>query len=521
MKTTNSSRYILFLFILVKGSVALAQTGPVAGDIYREYSVNLKTGNNWRVTDPNVTWPDAAPFLPNPVLSIQIDDLEGAVRAEALMDIWGGHPGTSNKRFRFNNREWMRIPEIPTIDVDPECVMSQYNVIMDIPLEYLKQGYNTFEGTSGGQICASFNWGQWGWYVMIVRIYYGSEKPHTSGSIEYPASGSVIKDNPEISVSVEKEEDVSEIQILGKYRGYDERGQGYYEDWHRAYHGVNIEGHIGTVANRPFKQVWDTEWVPDQEPGKIEFLARIKNKKGMWYVTKLVNNISLDRKGSHSLKMFTPTEVPRPFWVRSNDGGTPKTQTCLVAIPDLQGAAEARLFHRTWNAADDADARGTVSHPLLVNGYGFKTFGKNHNFALSNVSIPVENLKEGQNFVSYSSNTTHHGIEILWPGPAIMVRYEGVSSNIQIENNQDSGSFTSFPNPFSGNTTFQFDLHRPERVSLALYTLNGELVSTLLKTKLNAGRHELDFDGKDLSPGMYFARLDTGQKNEMLKILIK
>lgn len=415
---------LLTFLVLVHLSIsAFSQTGPKPGDIYKEYSLNLKTGNNWRVTDPTVTREDALPFLPNPVLSINIDDLSGAVRAEVLMDIWGGHVGTSNKRFRFNSNEWIRITELPTINLQPECYMSQYNVVMDMPLNYLVQGTNTFEGTSGGQICNSFNWGQWGWYVMTVRVYYGSDKPHTKGNISYPLSGSSIQDNPEIVVAVDNPANVQQVQILGKYFGYDENGDGNYHDWHHAYHGPNIESHIGTSTTSPFKSTWNTTWVPDQQQGGVSFMARIRGTNGVWYVTDIAENITLDRTSGPSVKMYTSIDIPLNFVVRQNNNGTPRTKGCKIPVTDLEEATEARLFHRTWNGADDDAARGTILLPMEVNGTGFKTFGINHNFALSSVVIPTGILKSGLNDVTYSSNTVHHGIEVLWPGPAIMVRY--------------------------------------------------------------------------------------------------
>jgi len=72
------------------------------------------------------------------------------------MDIWGGHAGTTGKKFRFNDNPWMDVPDVPTIEENAECYMTEYNVIMEIPLEYLQVGKNTFEGNSGGQTCHDF-----------------------------------------------------------------------------------------------------------------------------------------------------------------------------------------------------------------------------------------------------------------------------------------------------------------------------------------------------------------------------
>ena len=422
-KYSNLNLLIAFLIISSSPGIVNAQSGPMPGDIYKEYAVNLNEGKNWRITDPDAKNTGALAFLPNPLLGIVIDDLDGAVKAEVLMDIWSGHAGTSNKRFRFNNNDWIHIPEVPTIALQPECYYAQSNVIMEIPLEYFVHGNNTFEGTSGGQTCFGFNWGQWGWYVMMVRIYYGPDKSHNKASITYPVSNTTITDNPEIIVSPDNPDEVDQVQILGKYFGYDQRGLGHFYDWHWAYHGSVLEGHLGTVNTAPYKTTWNTTWVPDQETRAISFMARVKDKNSVWYVTDIVENISLDRSAGTSIKMYSSIDVPKRFTVRKLGNGDPKIMGCNIEITDLELATEAKFFHRTWNAADDDAARGSITFPLLINGTGYKTFGLNHFFSLSGFNLPISNLVTGPNNISYTSNTSHHGIEVMWPGPAIMVKY--------------------------------------------------------------------------------------------------
>jgi hypothetical protein len=419
-------RILLFLLILsltlmIPGKVS-SQKGPQAGDIYREYALNLKNGNWWRVTDPDAGHPGAAAFLPNPLLEIHIEDLEGAVRAEVMMDIWGGHAGTSGKKFRFNEHIWMDVPDIPTIPLRAESYLTEYNVILELPLQYLREGKNTFEGTSGGQITYDFNWGQWGWYVMMVRIYYGPGEPHTAGQITWPESGSRISDNPEIVISPEDPGKVNEIQVIGKYYGYDENGDGLYYDWHRSYHGTQMEGHIGSLVQSPYHLTWDTRFVPDQETAGISLVARIRDKSGIWYVTDIVDNIHLERPDTLSVRMYTSYDIPEKFTVRAG-----KTLSCKNEIETLDKAIGCRLYHRTWNAGDDHAAGGHIDKPLSINGRHFKCYGKNHFYALSTVEIPVSNLIWGINEIAYTSDTEHHGIEILWPGPAFIIRYHPTS----------------------------------------------------------------------------------------------
>ena len=120
------------------------------------------------------------------VLSISIGDLQNAVRAEAVIDLWQGHTGTTGKKIRFNANTWISIPDLNTPPTSGECYNGQYNVVVDIPLAHLVQGTNLFEGTNGGQTCHDFGWGQHGMNGIIIRIYYSSSKPHPTGAITSP-----------------------------------------------------------------------------------------------------------------------------------------------------------------------------------------------------------------------------------------------------------------------------------------------------------------------------------------------
>ena len=67
------------------------------------------------------------------------------------------------------------------------------------------------------------------------------------------------------------------------------------------------------------------------------------------------------------------------------------------------------------------------------------------------------------------------------------------------------------PNPFNPATTLRFDLPGRSEVSLAIYDIQGRLVRTLAHGALDAGQHELAWDGRadsgaPTASGVYFAR---------------
>ncbi len=400
------------------------ELGPQPGDVYREFSVHNGGNFAWRVTAEDVKRKDAKKFLPNPILDLKVYDLKGAVRAEALIDRWGGHHGTKDKRIRFNENAWISVPELSTVSTGkhPSEYYSQDNPIIPVPLEDLKVGINKVEGGIGPGNVGHW-WGQWGLYSVILRVYYAPDKIEwASGKIVQPAAGATIGEDSE--VIVECSTNTARVDVIAWYDGYDDNGDGVYLDWHRTYHqplrgmAAEMRDHVGTVirpAGSPalWKTTWNTRFVPDQAPGQVRFISRIQHENGIWSVSEPVEGLSLVRQGVQ-VKQYRATEVPPSFGVRNGS-----TKTCQIPIPkeaNLENAQQAVLHYRTWNGYDH-------SHdPFKLNGHSHKNEGLNHHFDYDLLPIDVSELKH-ENTFSVHSETKHHHLEVLWPGPALTVRY--------------------------------------------------------------------------------------------------
>jgi hypothetical protein len=394
--------------------------GPGAGDVFRETRRAIYQGEDWRVTDPDATAEGADEFLPNPVLSLEVPDLTGAVRAEMIIDRWGGHPGTSNKWIRLGGASWLYLPELAAIpSSNPECYMYEDNLMIDIPLDQLQAGTITLEGTADRQICYNFNWGQWGWFGVVMRVYYDGSVAHPTGSIVSPAAGETVVDAVDITVSAAAAGAVEEVHVLAYYEGHDTDGDGVFADWHRTYFRpraattISLNGIVGTATSAPYEVNWDVDWIPDQQPGSVKLQARILDDTGMWYVTDFVENLSLQHSDG-VVKMYSMDSLPTSFWVRAG-----QSQTAEFTIPpgdDLTAATSARMLVATWNGRDT----GRID----INGlWQVSNFGASHFYLLDEFTLPVSALYQGVNEVTISASTVHHGMEVLWPGPMFFVRY--------------------------------------------------------------------------------------------------
>jgi Secretion system C-terminal sorting domain len=82
--------------------------------------------------------------------------------------------------------------------------------------------------------------------------------------------------------------------------------------------------------------------------------------------------------------------------------------------------------------------------------------------------------------------------------------------------------FQNYPNPFNPITTIYFYTPIKDFVELKVYNLNGVEIKTLIKEELENGYHKIDFDGSNLSSGVYFCKIHTNNFNKTIKMsLIK
>lgn len=83
----------------------------------------------------------------------------------------------------------------------------------------------------------------------------------------------------------------------------------------------------------------------------------------------------------------------------------------------------------------------------------------------------------------------------------------------------------AIPNPMRGQTNITYCLTENTFVNLSLFDLNGQLVSTLVKSYQNKGMFSISWNGTNQSgqivpPGIYICKLVTSDGNSMTKIMV-
>ncbi len=109
---------------------------------------------------------------------------------------------------------------------------------------------------------------------------------------------------------------------------------------------------------------------------------------------------------------------------------------------------------------------------------------------------------------------------------SLIIQVQRVKSNstksIKNKASENAGLLKqNFPNPFNPTTVISFDLQFTSKVTLKVYNMSGEAVSTILDNKtMDKGMNEIVFNASDLPSGIYVYSLKTGSYSENKKIIL-
>jgi len=148
---------------------------------------------------------------------------------------------------------------------------------------------------------------------------------------------------------------------------------------------------------------------------------------------------------------------------------------------------------------------------------GYCTQTLEQHFGLGNAAI-IDSIKiEWQSgntsvFTNVAVNKFYKAIE----GQSTLV---GISNNNSVKPDEYKLN-QNFPNPFNPATKISFTLPKKDFASIKIYNSVGKEVSTLINEVRAAGYYEVNFDGTNLSSGVYFYKLITEDFSETKNMVL-
>jgi len=80
--------------------------------------------------------------------------------------------------------------------------------------------------------------------------------------------------------------------------------------------------------------------------------------------------------------------------------------------------------------------------------------------------------------------------------------------------------FNNYPNPFNPTTKIKYQIPELSLITIRVYDVLGKEIATLVNEEKPVGNYEVDFDGTNLTSGIYFYRLQAGDYIETKKMIL-
>ena len=96
------------------------------------------------------------------------------------------------------------------------------------------------------------------------------------------------------------------------------------------------------------------------------------------------------------------------------------------------------------------------------------------------------------------------------------------ASGIEEITNGTTSKMIVFPNPAANKYSVNYTLDKPSTVSIELYTVNGQLIQTVMTKDQQKGTFSYDFSTEnELENGVYIVKLKTVEFTESIKFIIE
>jgi photosystem II stability/assembly factor-like uncharacterized protein len=192
-----------------------------------------------------------------------------------------------------------------------------------------------------------------------------------------------------------------------------------------------------------------------------------------------------------------------------------KEDVIPVELSSFTASVEKNNVHLNWTTSTETNNNGFELQRVnaasmneewdvnaFVNGSGTTTEPKQYSFVDENVS---------------------HG---KYKYRLIQIDYDGtrkVEKEIEVEVNilpKEFALMQNYPNPFNPSTKIKYQVPRTEFITLKIYDILGNEVTTLVNESKEPGEYEIEFDGSKLSSGVYFYTLRSGSFYDTKKFIL-
>jgi agmatine deiminase len=188
-----------------------------------------------------------------------------------------------------------------------------------------------------------------------------------------------------------------------------------------------------------------------------------------------------------------------------NTSNTTSPYEVKASIKSKSGISSAKVYWRTDT---------TVAYSQLSMTSAADTF---------KAYIPAQPLST--NVYYYISAISNSSKTVTKPYTAPSGYFRFTVTNSTAINNEDEivkefNLYQNYPNPFNPVTNIRFTIAKSGFTVLKVYDVMGKEVASLVNSKLEAGKYSVNFNASNLSSGIYFYKIVSGDFSDVKKIAL-
>lgn len=111
---------------------------------------------------------------------------------------------------------------------------------------------------------------------------------------------------------------------------------------------------------------------------------------------------------------------------------------------------------------------------------------------------------------TYTVNAGFKNPSRQWGTTSAVLNVTGVDETLIDINPNKFELYSNYPNPFNPSTKIRYAISQASFAVLKVYSITGKEVATLINELKSPGIYEVNFDGSNLSSGVYIYRLQAG-----------
>ena len=226
---------------------------------------------------------------------------------------------------------------------------------------------------------------------------------------------------------------------------------------------------------------------------------------GNYYVQELITStwVTMDA----GWKFVTFDDSPTENVIGSLEGN-------IETVPGYYDGLNWHFYDSSQEISDDTPLSGhfavIIEIPEIYNNY-----------------VAYQEMVSGQ-----QPDGTHAWYQAVPQEEWMTLDYMGIGAwNIRLKVSDETGAVTeilpngtilnsAYPNPFNPATTISYQLSQKENVELTVFNAKGQKISTLVNETVEAGMQTVPFDAENMSSGIYFYHLKTGNKTLSKRMIL-